>query len=242
MSRVASIWRHPIKAVGRESLEQVDVTPGQAMPYDRHWAVAHEASKHEGGEWASCMNFIRAASSPSLMAVTCEMDGERITLRHPDQPEVTLHPDEDSAALVEWLKPLVARTAPARVVRAQRRGFTDSRTAGITICNSASLKALEQRLGRPLSPHRFRGNIWLDDLAPWEEFEWVDKELQIGSARVRVYGRTERCRATEANPETGQRDTDTLGLLRELGHQDFSVKAEIIAPGTIALDDEVRLL
>lgn len=242
MSAVSSIWRHPIKAVGREQIERVDVAPGQALPLDRHWAIAHENARIDGDGWAPCMNFVRAASSPKLMAVTCRTGGAQITLTHPDRPDLTVNPDTDGPALIAWLTPLIDRSAPAQVIRATDRGFTDSRTAGVTLCSTASLKALSARLGREVSPHRFRGNIWIDGLVPWEEFDWVGKTIQIGSATLRVYGRTERCRATEANPDTGLRDTNTLDLLRELGHQDFSVKAEIITAGTIATGDDVRAL
>ena len=41
----AALWRHPIKGHGREALETVDLTEGRTMPWDRRWAVAHEAAK-----------------------------------------------------------------------------------------------------------------------------------------------------------------------------------------------------
>ena len=54
--------------------------------------------------------------------------------------------------------------------------------------------------------------------------------------------RTGRCRATEANPETGRRDTDTLGALESWGHTDFSVQAECVAPGAVRPGDPVEVL
>lgn len=240
---VREIWRHPIKALGRERVAAAHLAPGDGLPWDRVWAIAHEAARAEDGAWSPCAHFIRAAGSPSLMAVTCTLDEttETLTLRHPDRPEVTLHPERDAAQLIAWVAPLVApgRAGPARVVRGPR-AMTDSRTAGVTIANLASHRALEQRLGRALSIHRWRANIWLDGLAPWEEFDWQGREITIGDAGLRVYGRTERCRATEANPETGQRDTDTMALLNTLGHQDFSVKAEILTAGDIREGSEVH--
>ena len=57
---VTALWRHPIKSHGRESLDHITMTPGQTMPGDRIWAVAHEASKADGSEWVPCNNFSRA--------------------------------------------------------------------------------------------------------------------------------------------------------------------------------------
>ena len=34
MARVAEIWRHPVKAHGRERIDQVTLEAGKAMPWD----------------------------------------------------------------------------------------------------------------------------------------------------------------------------------------------------------------
>ena len=59
---------------------------------------------------------------------------------------------------------------------------------------------------------------------------------------LRVKEAATRCMSTAANPETGQRDADTLGALEHFGHQEFSVLAEVIQDGTIALGDSVQVL
>ncbi|PKP81933.1 MAG: molybdenum cofactor biosysynthesis protein, partial [Alphaproteobacteria bacterium HGW-Alphaproteobacteria-2] len=61
--RLAQIWRHPIKAHGRERLDAAMLEPGQTLPWDRHWAVAHEAAHLAEGAWSPCANFSRAAKT-----------------------------------------------------------------------------------------------------------------------------------------------------------------------------------
>ncbi|MEY8838753.1 molybdenum cofactor biosysynthesis protein, partial [Cribrihabitans sp. XS_ASV171] len=51
-----------------------------------------------------------------------------------------------------------------------------------------------------------------------------------------------RCVATMANPETGERDVDTLATLAQWNHQDFSVRAEVIRSGQIRIGDKVTPL
>ncbi|SIS82746.1 hypothetical protein SAMN05421759_104109 [Roseivivax lentus] len=237
--RVTSLWRHPIKSLGREALEAVSLAAGEIIPGDRRWAVAHDAAQVNGDAWAPCMNFSRVAQSPGMMAVTAEFDDTtgKVTLSHPDLPSLTADPDNEGAAIVAWMAPLVPenRPRPARVVRAAHPGWTDSGFPSVTLCNLTSHRAVEQRLGQTLSIHRWRGNIWLDGLAPWEEFDWLDRKVRIGDAVLQVRERTDRCRATTANPETGKIDADTLGALESWNHQDFSVRAEVIEGGTVAL-------
>ena len=97
-----------------------------------------------------------------------------------------------------------------RLIRVPGVGLTDSTWPSVTLCNMASHRAVEQKPGRALSIHRWRGNIWFDGLAVWEEFDWIGREVRIGEAVLKVHERTERCLATTANPETGKRDADTL--------------------------------
>lgn len=240
---VTEIWRHPIKSHGRESLASVMVQAGETLPFDRLWAVAHDRSTADGSEWASCGNFCRVAKLPNLMAIRARLDetSGRMTLSHPDADDLTFDPETDGTDFITWVKHLVPAEAlqPARLVKARAQAFTDSDFPSVTLCNHASHRAVEQRVGKPLSHLRWRGNIWIDGLAPWEEFDWDDREIRVGETVLRVRERTDRCKSTHSNPETGQRDADILTALESWGHQDFSVRAEVIRGGEIKTGDEV---
>jgi hypothetical protein len=242
-ARLTEIWRHPIKAHGREALDRVALQAGATLPWDRAWAVAHEAARADHSAWAPCAEFTRGAKAPALMAIEAALDEatETVTLRHPARPELTFRPDTDAAAFLDWVRPLMpeGRALPARLVRVPGRGMTDTDFPSISLCNHASHRAVEQRHGRPLSRHRWRGNLWVEGLAPWEEFDLVGREIRIGRAVLRVVERTGRCSATTANPETGRADVDTLALLRSWGHEDFAVYAEVVEGGEIAPGDAV---
>ena len=241
--RITDILRYPIKSHGREAVARIALTAGQCLPWDRAWAVAHEASDADGSEWVPCRNFTRGAKAPGLQAMEASFDeaSERVTLRHPQLGELSFHPDTEGGKLIDWTRPLVpeGRAGSDRVVRAQTRGMTDSDFASVTLCNMSSHRAVSQKIGCDLSIHRWRGNIWFDGLAPWEEFDWIDREVRIGTAVVIPRDRTTRCLMTHANPETGARDADILGTLETWDHRDFSVMAEVVESGSIAIGDKI---
>jgi uncharacterized protein YcbX len=245
--RLTAIWRFPIKSHGREALTEVSLHAGQTLPWDRTWAVAHDQSHVDGSEWVSCHNFSIGSKAPGLGAIRAKLDEDSatLTLSHPDRDDLTFHPDTEGDRLIAWAGGFIpeTRAQSARVVRgAAARGFTDSGFPSITLCNMSSHRAVEQRFGRPLSIHRWRGNLWFDGGAPWEEFDWIDKEVQIGEAVLVPRERTERCLATHNNPDTGRRDHDVLSALDSWNHRDFSVRAEVVRAGSIAVGDSLRRL
>ncbi|MEL6599137.1 MAG: MOSC domain-containing protein [Pseudomonadota bacterium] len=249
MATLAQIWRHPIKGVGAERLERVTLSPGTTLPFDRHWAIAQEGAAFDetAPGWVPCRNFIRGAKAASLMAVTARMDGPTLTLRHPELPELTANPDDpaDAARIVDWVRPIYPenRPAPERIVSAPGRGMTDSDFPSVAILSLSTLTALSQKVGQTLDPRRFRGNLWVEGTAPWEEFDWVGQTLRVGTSLLKVEERITRCRATEANPVTGRRDAATLDALADgWGHEDFGVYATVIEGSEIAVGAEVTLL
>jgi uncharacterized protein len=246
--RVAAIWRHPIKAHGRERLPEVALEAGRTLPGDRAWAVLHEAGHARRGEWAACRNFTRGAGTPSLMAIEARtLEDGRIALTHPEWPLLDFDPVTEAAVFLDWVRPLMAdgRAAPVGIVPApERQGMTDVPDPWISLFGLASHRDVASRLGRDdLSTERWRANIVLAGVAPWEEFDWVGREVRIGDATIAVRERVGRCLATAANPATGNRDADTLGTLEAIhGERHFAVYAEVTRGGRVAEGDRVEPL
>ena len=247
MRQIKGLFRYPLKSHGREALSNIDLTEGKTIAWDRVWAVAHDHSTADGQNWVGCRNFSIGSKAPGLMAIEATLDTatQRLTLRHPDRPELCFDPDTQAAQLIEWVMPLVPkdRALPNRILRLPGdRGFTDSDFPSVTLCNMQSHRTVEAQIGQDLSIKRWRANIWFDGGAAWEERDWIGQKVKIGNAVLQVRENTERCLATAANPATGQRDLDTLGALAHFGHHDFGVRAEVITSGHIALGDTLERL
>lgn len=251
MVGVAEIWRHPIKSHGRETLSTVELTAGQTMPWDRHWAVTHDATKFStvDPQWVICRNFMITASTPALAGIWAKLNETtgQITLSHMDLADITFDPSnpQDAERFIDWVSPLcpAEKRMPKSLVTSAPRGMTDSRSPTVSIMTKASHAAVEKQLGRPLGQERWRGNIWLDGPEAWEENDWIGKDIRIGTSVLTVRKPIERCMATAANPKTGLRDVDTLGALRDgWGHQNFGVNAIVKTGGTVTVGDNYEVL
>ena len=247
-ARIASIQRHPLKSHGREALDEVVLSAGHGLPWDRAWAVAHEAARLTPGEWAACANFSRGAKAPKLMAISARLDVAKaeLTLSHPELAPLTFRPDDpaDQARFLEWVRPIVPadRAKPAAIFAARGVAMTDSDYQSVSLINLASNRALGMSMGLDLSPLRWRGNFWIEGLEPFAEADLPGRRIRLGAALLEVVEPIERCLATTANPETGVRDADTLAGLRDLvANQNFGVYARVIEGGTVRTGDVLQV-
>ena len=241
---VAHIWRYPIKAIGAEPLDRVTLTTGRPLPLDRAWAVLEEGGDDTAG-WRSCRNFLRGAKGPSLMSVMARVLDDRLQLTHFDRPPLSLSLENPSVdALIDWLEPIYPanRQKPVALVKSPDEGMADVPLASVSVMSTSSLEAVSQKAGQSMDARRFRGNIWLDGLEPWAEFDLLGKTLTLGDAMLEVVEPITRCRATEANPDTGQRDVNTLAVLeRHFGHSEFGMNTKVVTGGEIAVGNSVRI-
>ncbi len=81
-----------------------------------------------------------------------------------------------------------------------------------------------------------------------EEDTWVGGRVELGETILRISAPVPRCAMTTHDPETGQRDLDTLRAIKDyrglVNGKDlmFGVWGEVERPGTIRLGDRVSVL
>lgn len=249
---LAQIFRHPIKSVGAEDLGATALSAGRGLPLDREWAILNDRAKisrradGRASAWGRKANFLTGRAGPSLMAVTAATlaDG-RLSLRHPGRPPIEIDPDApaDQGRLIAWLGPIWPPDAPAptAMVRAPDQPLTDEAVPYVSLIGTASLADLATHAGADLSRRRFRANLWVEGWAPFAELDLIGREIHVGAAVLRPVARIGRCRATDANPDTGTRDINTLAVLeRAYGHTDLGVFCTVVEGGPVAPGDRVE--
>lgn len=241
--RLEHIFRHPVKSLGSERLERVELVAGQAMPGDRAYALAHERGEWDSDNpaWMRCSNFVRVAGCPRLAAVDARFDPStrRIAcaLDGADAIDADLSTDDGRAALAKWAEAAAGDDAPGpyRIAEVPGAALTDSPMQAPSLMSLASLRALGEAMDVELDPRRFRGNLWVDGLEPWRELELVGREIAFGDLVLRVAAPIHRCVATAANPETGARDANPLVPLKRLhGEPLFGMLVEVLSNGEAA--------
>ena len=242
MAKLTAIRRHPVKGIGHEVLEAADLSPTGAVHGDRAWALLTEAAA-DIDEWQPRRNFLVVASGPALAPIGATVaESGRITLTHPNRDAITFDPAIEADAFRRWIGDLwpSERPGPARLVRAPGHGMTDIQEPVVSIGSLTSLRALSDLAGSDVDHRRFRINLWVDGWEPWAETRMIGQNISIGPVELEVVDPIERCRAPDANPETGTRDIGMLALLqRERNTRDFGLYAKVLNTGSVTVGDEV---
>jgi uncharacterized protein YcbX len=131
---------------------------------------------------------------------------------------------------------------PPKVLSARGHSFSDVAKKVVSIINLGSVAAIENMVGLPVHPLRFRANLYVEGWPAWREFDLLGQTLAVGAARLRIVKRIVRCAAVNVDPESAARDLEIPPtLMRRLGHSDCGVYAEVTASGSIAVGDAIAM-
>jgi uncharacterized protein YcbX len=226
-----------------ERLGRVALEPGGTLPFDRAYAIENGAGRFDpdAPRHLPKINFLmlmrderlatlRSAFDDGTQTLTISRGGKRVVSGQLSTPLGRQLIEQFVAAYMQ----AELRGAP-KIVHAPGHSFSDMAAKCVHIVNLASVRELERAVGREVDPLRFRANIYLDGMAPWAEVDWMGKEFGLGPVRVQAFARTQRCEATNVDPDTGARDMAIpAALTRTWGHQDFGIYARVVVGGVIA--------
>lgn len=249
--RVAMIYRYPVKGLSPEPMDEVTLEAGQTIPFDRAYAIENGPGRFDPLEPKHLpkTSFLMLMRDERLATLQTRFDPPTETLvifRDGRQVARGALKDRIGRQMIEqFLAAYMADSlrGPPRILSAPGHTFSDMAAKCLHIVNLASVRDLERTVGQRVDPLRFRANLYLDGLEPWQELDWLDCDVIVGSTRLGVFHRTRRCDATNVDPASGARDMAIPStLLRTWGHADFGVYAKVIAAGRIATGDPVDLI
>jgi uncharacterized protein len=249
-AKIDAIYRYPVKGLSPEPLVRTQLKAMETLPADRLYAIENGPSGFEPADprhqpkqrYLMLMRNERLARLRTRFhdtshTLTIEMEGR-------EAARGDLRTSEGRAAIEAFFAGFCADElrGPPRVLHAPGFSFSDVARKVVSIINLASVAAIEDVVGRPVHPLRFRGNVYVTGWLAWREFDFVGQEITVARrARLRIIKRIVRCAATNVDPDTGIRDLsipDTL--MRSFGHADCGVYGEVVEGGDIAVGDELN--
>ena len=227
VGRVASLWRYPVKSMGGEALEAVDVS-WHGLSGDRRWAFIRDGMARSGFPWLT----IRERP---------DMGHYRPRFLEPNRPD-------DSATVVrtpsgrelDVVDPaLAAELGHGACVIKQHQGVFD--TMPLALITTQTVAALGVLVGAELDVRRFRPNLLVEAAGDgaFPEDAWVGLVLRIGGMRMRVDQRDKRCVMVNVHPETTERDPAILRAIARERQACLGVYGSTVYPGRVTVGDPV---
>ena len=253
MRSIARISISPVKAFRLLHPEEVELGPDGVAENRRFFLVGPDGER------------LRSSLTPWPVLVRAEYDAgeERLRMEFPRGTEIEGAADalgdpvhsatgslDVTGRVVEgpWEAPLSELAGhPVRLVRLDRIGA--GLNEPVTFVSDGSLDRLARQAQTTVDSRRFRMLFELSGCEAHEEDTWAGREFAIGEAVVRVGGPVDRCAVTTRDPETGERDLDTLRLIKNYrGRREsdgavlFGVYGQVVKPGRVRVGDALEPL
>ena len=244
------ICRYPVKGLSPEDLDSVVLTPDAGLPDDRRYALAHGANRYESGRsgWLPKRHFLNLMSNERLATLDTRYDSDSgiLTIRRNGRQvargNITQQIGRD---LIDQFFAAFMRDESVRsprLVASPGVMFSDTKEKFVSIINLDSVRDLERVTRRPVDPIRFRGNLMIAGARPWQELDWVGKDIRIGAATLSVAEPIGRCAATNVDPESGERDMNIpKTLLSGFGRHHCGIYVRVASGGTLSPGDPVTV-
>jgi uncharacterized protein YcbX len=249
-AEIIGLYRYPVKGLTPEALRQVALRPGQTLPADRRYAIENGPSGFDPAAptWLPKTVFLMLMRDEWLAALQTHFDDVTgiLTIRANGAvaAEGNLETQEGRAAIEQFF---AARHAsrikgPPKVLVSPGHSFSDVAKKVVSIINLGSVAAIEDMVGAPVHPLRFRGNVHVQGWPAWHEASLLGETLTIAGARLKVVKRITRCAAVNVDPELAVRDVEIPNtLMHRFGHNECGIYAEVVEGGEISVGDRVAV-
>jgi uncharacterized protein YcbX len=251
-ARVRAIHVSPVKSLRLSTLDEAMLT-GRGIPGDRAFVLVRPDD-----ERAPFLTMRRAGRLARAVAVYDPISG-RLSITIDGQQPLTGEPGRRPAhSLQMWGRDVTgylvdgpwAAALSELVGRDVELMEVDDRSHGqdaypVSLLSIESCTELGDRNGGGApDPRRFRPSILIEGAEPHAEDGWIGEHLRVGEAVVRVAEKDTRCVLTTLNPDTGERDLDTLRMIAayrppEDSEVCFGVYADVVQEGRVRVGDPI---
>lgn len=252
---LARIVRYPVKGLRGVETPQARLAPGGGLRGDRVLAIERGVLPVERPDgWNPRGTYFHLAKTEQIARFDTALTGADeadavVTVTSPAGRSVDIRlsadgfeSDRESADAFLGAELPAGPLGPPRIARTGVQ-LWDWPGSQVSIINLASLRALGEAAGRPLDHRRFRANLYLDGLEPWQEFTLLGTRLRIGEVELEVFQPTDRCRATTIDPMSAASDVNVPALLAaKFGHMFCGVYARPVTEGILRRHDAVEIL
>jgi uncharacterized protein len=220
---VHEIRRYPVKSMAGESLSSVEID-ARGLTGDRWYAVVDGDGKLASGKHST-----RFRRRDAVFEFASRTTDQGVRVSGPGGEWCVGDAGLDRALSAAMGDP----------VRVLAEDVTPHQDAGqVSLVGTASLDWCREHLGVDADRRRIRPNLVIDTSEPFVEESWSGV-LTLGTARLRVVRRIDRCRMIDIAQDGLPPDGRWLTSLSETREMLLAIYLDVVDPGTVHVGDAV---
>ena len=257
---ISSINYCPVKSVSIQSIDECKIKKNIGIVGDRIFAFAKnlEADKallfeknpeERKGKWNKVLTL---KNSPVLNKYNFLFKENKLTLTFQNKEILTINTKEFSERQSLSNKIIDLENSlkgPIVLMKNEELPFFDTSISNkvdfvnsVSLLNIQSINDFQKKINKKIEVSRFRGNICIDGIKPWEEREWVGKIIKINNVSFKVEKNIPRCVAINLKPAT---DDNSLNLLQSLkktyNHFEMGIYLIALDDGKIEVGNKIEI-
>ena len=257
---ISSINYCPVKSLSFQSIDMCEIKKDIGIVGDRIFAFAKDLDAHSahlfeknpeerGNKWNKVLTL---KNSPFLNKYNFLFKENKLTLMSKDKEVLTINVNELSERQLLSNKIIDLENSlkePVVLMKNEKFPFFDTSISNkvdfinsVSLLNIQSINDFQQKIDKKVEISRFRGNICVDGVEPWQERKWIDKIIKINNISFKVEKNIPRCVAINLKPTT---DDNTLNLLQSLkktyDHFEMGIYLTPLDDGEINSGDRIEI-
>ena len=258
---VSSINYCPVKSVSFQSIDKCEIKKNIGIVGDRIFAFTKDLDSDSANlfekspeerkdKWNKVLTL---KNSPVLNKYNFFFKENKLTLMFKNKKILTINVNELSERQLLSNKIIKLENSlkePIVLMKNEESPFFDTSISNkvdfinsVSLLNIQSINDFQKKINKKVEISRFRGNICIDGIKPWEEREWIGKIIKINNVSFKVEKNIPRCVAINIKPTT---DDNSLNLLQSLkktyNHFELGIYLSPLDNGEINLGDKLRII
>jgi len=258
---ISSINYCPVKSVSFQGIDTCEIKKNIGIVGDRIFAFAKDldldktrlfekSPEERKGKWNKILTL---KNSPVLNKYNFLFKKNKLTLASKNKEILTIDVNELNERQLLSNKIIELENSlkePIVLMKNEKFPFFDTSISNkvdfinsVSLLNIQSINDFQQKIDKKIEISRFRGNICIDGIKPWEEREWIGKIIKINNVSFKVEKNIPRCVAINLKPTT---DDNSLNLLQSLkktyDHFEMGIYLTPLDNGEINLCDNIEII
>ena len=251
MFKIKQLFYSPVKSLSFSPINKLDILNNVGIKFDRNFAFTRDLDDNKINHVMQnpldrkIVNFLSLKHFPELNIYNFDFNNGFLYLKKNNN--IILITDIKNEAeiniLCEKMQELIPKIKRIRLLQDPMNPFFDTMPSKtISLINLNSIRDFEKKLSKKIEFQRFRGNIYVDGLNPWDERNLINKTLIINNLKFKVTKEIPRCVATNIRPNSSEINLSIpISLKQFYNHINLGVYLIPLNDGNIKSNDDILI-